>query len=153
MDDILILAEKETHIDQVITMLKTRFKEVKSEKGKDLSYLGMRLQQQGNTISVEMEAFIQEVLDEYKEKIANRSSPAKTDLFAINESSPPLQIQGKKRFHQMVAKLLYLAKQARPDILLAISFLCTRVQKPSKQDESKLERVLGYLTNSRGLAL
>jgi hypothetical protein len=44
-----------------------------------------------------------------------------------------------------MAKLLYISKRARPDILTIVMFLCTRVQYASKQDREKLERVLGYL--------
>lgn len=100
-----------------------------------------------------MKAYIQKVLDEYKGKIVKRSSPANTDLIAIDESSTTLPQQEKKQFYWTVAKLLYLAKQASLDILLVISFLGTRVQKPLDQDKGKLERVLGYLTNSRGITL
>ncbi len=45
----------------------------------------------------------------------------------------------------MVAKLLYLLKRARPDILTAVSFLCTRVTKATVEDQQKLEYLLGYL--------
>jgi len=45
----------------------------------------------------------------------------------------------------MVAKLLYLGKRGRPDILLPVQSLCTRVKAPTVEDEKKLERVLGYL--------
>jgi hypothetical protein len=41
-------------------------------------------------------------------------------------------------FHRIVAKLLYVALQARMDILLAIGFLCTRVAGITKQDQSML---------------
>jgi hypothetical protein len=41
----------------------------------------------------------------------------------------------------MVAKLLYLAKRVRPDILTTISFLATRVKEPTFQDSIKLNRV------------
>jgi len=33
-------------------------------------------------------------------------------------------------FHATVAKLLFVAKRAQPDILLAVSFLTTRVKEP-----------------------
>ena len=45
----------------------------------------------------------------------------------------------------MVAKLLYLAKRGRPDILTAVSFLTTRVLSPDVDDWKKLERIIGYL--------
>jgi len=41
--------------------------------------------------------------------------------------------------------LLFVAKQARPDLLTVVSFLCTRVQGATQQDMGKLERVLGYV--------
>jgi predicted nucleic acid-binding Zn finger protein len=45
----------------------------------------------------------------------------------------------------MVAKLLFMAKRARPDLLTVVSFLCMRVQGATQQDLSKLERILGYM--------
>jgi hypothetical protein len=53
----------------------------------------------------------------------------------------------------MVAKLLYLSKRVRPDILLAVSFLTTRVQNPDSDDLNKLTRVIKYLNGSRELGL
>jgi len=49
------------------------------------------------------------------------------------------------KFHRIVAKLLYVTKRARVDILLAIAFLCTRVADPDVHDWKKLKRVLQYL--------
>ena len=48
----------------------------------------------------------------------------------------------------MVAKLLYVAIRARGDILLAVSFLCTRVSKSTTQDQAKLKRLLEYLSGT-----
>jgi hypothetical protein len=48
-------------------------------------------------------------------------------------------------FHFKVAKVLFLAKRARPDILKVVSFLCKCIQVTTKQDDDKLKRVLGYL--------
>jgi len=51
-------------------------------------------------------------------------------------------------FHAVVAKLLFIAKRARPDILLAVSFLTTRVKNPDRDDWNKMLRVLGYLAET-----
>ena len=53
--------------------------------------------------------------------------------------------EDKEYFHTCTAKLLYLSKRVRPDILLPVSFLCTRVNSPTVEDNEKLNRVLGYL--------
>jgi len=52
-----------------------------------------------------------------------------------------------------VAKLLYLAKRARLDILTIVTYLCTWVQHATIEDERKLARVLGYLKGTVGRAL
>jgi hypothetical protein len=56
-----------------------------------------------------------------------------------------LQETARVFFHSTVAKLLYLSKRARPDILTVVTFLCTRLQGATVEDERKLARVLGYL--------
>lgn len=48
-------------------------------------------------------------------------------------------------FHSMVARILYLAKQVRADIIMLVSFLCTQVTKATEEDQGKLESLLGYL--------
>jgi hypothetical protein len=48
-------------------------------------------------------------------------------------------------FHHNVAKLLFLCKSARPDIQMAIAFLCTRVKQPDNNNIKKLGRVMKYL--------
>jgi hypothetical protein len=48
---------------------------------------------------------------------------------------------------------LYLAKRARPDILCAVSFLCTRVREPTEFDKEKLTRCLKYLNNTKTMGI
>ena len=61
----------------------------------------------------------------------------------------------REDFHSLVAKLLYLSKRTRPDILVAVAFLTSRVQVATVQDNDKLMRVLKYLkgTSSFGITL
>jgi hypothetical protein len=56
-----------------------------------------------------------------------------------------LSYKRAKTFHSIVARLLFVAKRARPDILLAVSFLTTRVKEPDTDNWEKLIRVLSYL--------
>jgi hypothetical protein len=59
----------------------------------------------------------------------------------------------KEMYHSTVARLLYLAKRIRPDILLTISYLTTRVLAPSRSDLAKLFRVLKYINGTKELAM
>jgi len=81
------------------------------------------------------------------------NSPAKNDLFHIKESADKLNSEDKEYFHSVVAKLLYLAKRVRPDILLAISYLASRVREPDSNDMNKLILVLNYLNSTKVLVL
>jgi hypothetical protein len=79
-------------------------------------------------------------------------TPATESLFDIRES-PPLRADAAERFHTLTAKLLYLAKRTRPDILLAVSFLTTRVNCSTDDDLSKLHRVIKYLNSCPDLGI
>ena len=80
------------------------------------------------------------------------ATPAAAHLFAVRES-PRLEVRRSEAFHSIVAKLLYIAKRARPDILTAIAFLATRVQVSNEDDFKKLKRVLSYLRGTLELPL
>ena len=67
-------------------------------------------------------------------------------LFNINSEDTPLS--DVVLYPHLVAKLLYLAKQTCPDLLLAFSFLATFVQSPDEDDFKKLGCCLQYLSNT-----
>ena len=81
------------------------------------------------------------------------NTPAKATLFEINAESPVLNKEDADHYHRLTAKLLYLAPRARPDLLTAVSFLCTRVQCPTQDDWNKLSRTLRYLNKTKDLIL
>ena len=58
-----------------------------------------------------------------------------------------------EQYHSRVAKLLYLAKRVRPDILTAIAYLSTRVLAPTEDDWAKLGRLLKYINGSKDLGI
>jgi hypothetical protein len=65
------------------------------------------------------------------------------------QNSEKLGDDDKEFFHSYVAKLLYLAKRVRPELLVAVSYLTKRVNDPNKNDMNKLERVIKYLRHTR----
>jgi len=83
------------------------------------------------------------------------NTPASNNLFRVRKDSEDILLSNEKAsiFHSIIAKLLFLAKQGRPDILLAVSFLTTRVKKPDSDDWKKMIRVLGYLKGTLDLDL
>jgi hypothetical protein len=82
-----------------------------------------------------------------------KNSPARSDLFELDESSPRLNDEDAATFRSRVAKILYLAKRCRPDCLLATSFLATRVTVSTVSDLKKLNYLLAYLNSTRDLGI
>ena len=76
-------------------------------------------------------------------------TPAASYLFHVRDDAAKVDANEKRRFHSMVQSLLYLSKRVRMDLLLAVSFLSTRVREPDKDDVKKLERALKYLNGTR----
>jgi hypothetical protein len=74
------------------------------------------------------------------------TSPAGSYLFQIKEGIEDLDDQAQSEFfHATVAQLLFLCKRGRPNIQMAMAFLCTRVQQPTKHDSNKLARTIKYI--------
>jgi len=108
-----------------------------------MTYLGLTLIKNHKGYEVCMRSYIEDVLKQYGKPIRDATTPAKPQLF--NTSSFDEIMKEKAEFYSIVAKLLYLGNRGRPDVLLPVQYLCTRVQSPTKADAQKLERVLGYL--------
>ena len=75
-----------------------------------------------------------------------------SDLVKEYGESTPMSTPAK-RFHSFVAKLLYLSKRTRPNILTLVAFLTTRVQSLTEDDRSKLYRGMGYIIGTIDLSL
>jgi hypothetical protein len=154
VDDVLITAASELDIDALLAQLNALYPDLTVHRGRDLDYLGMHFCfEGGGKVRVTMPAYIDAVLDFASEFTGVAASPAQNDLFDVVSSSPALDEADKVRFHSLAAKLLYLAKRVRPDILLAVSFLVRRVQSPNRIDQQKIGRVVRYLRGAREFGL
>jgi hypothetical protein len=98
-----------------------------------------------------MDGYIQDLLS-LTEVTGSAKTPAQDHLFVIRDL-PLLNSADTAMFHTLVAKLLYLAKRTRPDILLPVSFLTTRVQAPDQDDQAKLNRIMKYLNGCPSLGI
>lgn len=151
VDDLLITATVKKLIKQLKDALIKEYKEVNYIDGDKITYLGMLLDNSHKKyISITMPQFIDDIISDMqigKDDVSN--TPASTKLFNILDNDELLSDDERERFHTNVAKLLYLGKRARPDILLAATFLCTRVRSPGKDDLKKLNRCARYLNKTK----
>lgn len=155
VDDLFISCVDPKMIESFLTFLENRFGAVTINRGLLHSYLGMSFDfRESGSVRITMEGFTAELLKLFPvQGIA--STPASNSLFVVsNEPNVVLLDEREKKiFHSVVAKLLYLAKRSRPDILTSVSFLATRVTAPDVVDQRKLVRVMRYLNGTQQLGV
>jgi hypothetical protein len=153
VDDLMSTCCDDEANQQLIAALKDRYKEINVEQGVVHSYLGMTFDfSMRGKVRVTQDGYVSELVASEDIKSAVKT-PASEDLFVIDESSPELCESAKEHFHSLTAKLLYLSKRTRPDILVAVSFLTSRVLVATAQDGVKLTRVLRYLYGTQELGV
>jgi hypothetical protein len=108
------------------------------------SYLGMLITIEKGVVTVDMRYYLGKILSEHN-NLPVATNPGAKNSFMVDEGSLLLDDKSKKVFHTIVAKLLYLSKRARPDVIAVVGFLCTRVKGPTEEDMKKLKKVLRYL--------
>ena len=101
-------------------------------------------------VKMTMEGFVQDLIEGCKDMPGTENTPARANLFTMpDESDSPLPNNLRERFHSITAKLLYLSKRTRPDILTAVALLTKRVLRPQRDDYDKLTRTIQYTRGSQ----
>jgi hypothetical protein len=155
VDDLCISCENKTTINELIDLLTDKYKEVTVTEGRVINYLGMTFD---FTVPGEARVTMAHCVDSILSGCGvhtTAKTPAAPWLFEVRDSQPKATPDEAEWFHTHVAKMLWLAKRARPECLVAVSFLSTRVTKCDRDDLNKLKRLLGYLraTRERGIVL
>jgi hypothetical protein len=156
VDDLMVTSVTEGLIDQVMNLLRSKYEragaKLEVKEGKLHNYLGMTFDFSiDGQVTITMNKYISEVL-KFTDVKGRVATPATSGLYSIVDSDP-LDADAREYFHSVVAKLLYLSKRVRPDLLTAVGFLTKRVTMATKMDQVKLERVLRYLNATAHLGL
>ena len=80
-------------------------------------------------------------------------TPAADHIFEVNKTARKLSEGSAQAFHTIVAKLLFLCKQLRTNILTGVAFLMTQVRDTNEDKDNKLRRILKYIGGTRELVL
>jgi hypothetical protein len=148
---------KISHVDpkvvtEIIEKIEQRFGKMSVTRGKIHTFLGMDISFENKKVKIDMKAYCEQAIDDYhRDVFGSAATPARRDIFEVEEDAPLLSEEDRENFHSVTALLLYVSLRGRPDILLPVSFLCTRVGKATVQDDEKLLRVLKYLNGTLDL--
>jgi len=152
VDDLFVTCKSQDIIDKLFDDIQLKYREVKGSYGTVHNYLGMTFDFHEDFVKIGMQSSIEDTIRSANVQ-GTATTPAGNNLFNISQDSNSLNEADRDKFHSIVAKLLYIAKRVRPDILTAVSFLATRVQNPTEDDWLKLFRVLKYLNGTSNLSL
>ena len=155
VDDLKISHAKREVVDDILNELKRRFGALTVEHGKEHTYVGMKIIYDGKgNVQINSTEYIKEAINDFNENVsAPVNTPAANYLFEVDDTREKLDKAKQEKFHSIVAKLLFVARRGRPDILVSIAFLTTRVSKPDTDDWKKLHRLMQYLNATMDLSL
>jgi hypothetical protein len=128
------------------------------ELGKDLelmtqhnevSYLGMTIKKlPDGSVTLSQHGYLSNILKKYGcENV--RKPPATPATDALTESNPDSPHVEQTSYLSLVMTLMYLARFTRPDILMPVSYLATKCNSPTEEDQAKLMRVVRYLAGTK----
>ncbi len=146
VDDLKASSRSMRQLEKFIMDLKHIYKEITVHRGNTHDYLGMVMtyDQEKQSVKIDMERYIRESIQDFEEaepevKLKDVATPVTENLFKTRTGVvEKLDLKQAALLHATVAKLLFVAKRGRPDILLAVSFLTTCVKQPDEDDWKKL---------------
>ena len=153
VDDLFITGSNQSIVDKFNQHLKSKFRDITINTGLKHSYLGVLFDfSNPGEVRLSADGYVEQLIHE--NCITNiASSPANNNILKTTQQSSPLPQQQSSMLQSEVAKLLYLSMRTRPDILLAVNHLCTRVNTYDHSDIEKHRRILCYLNMTRNQRL
>ena len=97
---------------------------MKTTRGKTHAFLGMKITCQDNRrFSLGVKPHLEQTIDEFGEEPMKASTPARSDLFDVDESKPLVDEHEKKLFHRLVHRTMFCAGRGRKDFETTTYFL------------------------------
>lgn len=128
---------------------------VEHKPSQQLSFIGMTVTRDRaqRTAKVNMVGYTASIIEKYGKDASEANTPATPDLFDRPTKSTPLTAAEIGTFASLLMSLMFLARFTRPDILLAVSFLAVRMQKPTARDMMHVMRIVRYLKGTPEVGL
>jgi hypothetical protein len=158
VDNLKMSHVKQSVLDDVIDKLNGKFgvtKKLAASYGDIHEYLGMTIDySEDGMVKFTMYDYLEDIILEAPGDMDGISATVASDhLFTVNGECEKLNPEIADYYHRTVARLLFAAKRARPDLQTAVAFLCTRVASPDNDDYKKLAKVIQYIRDTIHLPL
>ena len=130
VDDLKVSRKDEKVVKSVMNTIDMKFRGQVAKICNNHTYLKIDLTyNEDKTVNIEMIEYVKEVIQDFNAGSPvtfTSTTPARSKLFNVATLSKRLPPDKAKVFHHCVAKLIYVFKRCRLNILLTINFLCTR---------------------------
>jgi len=103
------------------------------------------------TFAINMRPYLEKTTEEFDEELIEASTPARADLFFIDETKPRVDERRRRLFHRLVYRLIYTAIRGRRDLQTVISFLSKRHLECNEHDYAKLRRLIHYIHATKNI--
>ena len=127
--------------------LENVYKDINVQSGNTIFYLGLQLDfdKMKRSVQISQPGYVEDLQKKFTvERTA--ATPAMVNLFDTTKVGTPID---STSLASKLMKLSFLAKRTRPDLLLAVSFLASRMKNPYHLDDRKLQRVYEYLSGTK----
>jgi hypothetical protein len=153
VDDGFITADNEGTLDEFFSALEVTLGKLSIQRGKIIIHLGMQLDfRESGKCYVTIEKLIRSILNDWNVD-KYRNTPARPELFDDEADSPLLDTAMSKKLHRGIAQLLYFVSKVRPDALLPVIYLTSKVRALTERDLNTFMDVLYYLNGTVNLGL
>ena len=148
-DDNKISHEDPEVVSDILGKISNHFGELSVIRGPEFRLLGMDIKVKDKNIYISMKDQLLEVIQMYRDQAESLpATPATKNLFNMNREEDLVNESDAKRFHSVLAKLLFISKRGRPDIKPVIAYLCTRVSCTTNGNMKKLHRLICYIKST-----
>ena len=137
VDDQKIPRRSHTVLKPIIEFIEEVYGEISVIEGDEYEYMGMvfRYLRNKKVVEFDMRHHLEEALEMFTGDTSKSANyPAATHLSEVDEKCEKLNVKDTALFHGTVAKLIFVSKRARPDIIDDIACLTTRVRKSDRDD-------------------
>ena len=127
-------------VKNVITKFEKRFRKMTVNFGPVYDFIRIKMIfLENRTLEVDMRSYLKEAIVDFGEgNLKPTITPAKLNLFSIDDDSPLVNKKDRVKFHSIVMKLICVSYRGRKDIQLVTTFLASRVNCYIIEDYGKL---------------
>ena len=122
--------------------------------GDVISHLGISILKLPNRrLFLSQPGYTNEILEKYQPKKSYKTPCNDQILQRVNKELLESERCDLNKYVSKLMKLMYLGNRTRPDILPTLSILSTKMKNPSNEDMEKLDRVIGYIYDTKNLGI